>query len=232
MRVCICDDIPEYRQSLHCYIEQYFIEHHISCSIIEFDSCESVLESKDVKDINIFFIDIELVDKDGLYLIKNLSDLCTNAVFIVVTAYKKYLDDAMDLSILRYIDKPIEQKRIYSALDKAINIIDNSIIKLKGKNGEIIIINKQKIVYAEAKSKRSCIITVDGEIESPIAFRDLKDKLRSSDFIVPHNSFIVNRNYIVRIKRTSLTLKMGEHEILIPVSAPKQKSIKEVFIRR
>ena len=229
MRVYVCDDIEEYRNSIKSYVSQYFIEKKMNCKLFEYNSPVELLGSGEVANNSIFFIDIEYpnMQENGIELIRKLKKICPSSFYVVVTAYNQYLDDAMDLNVLRYVEKPIEQKRIYSALDKAICELNNSIIEIKSINGEYYYLNKSDIIYAEAKYKKSFVTTTNGVIEIPVAFKSIKDLLNSSNFIVPHNSYVVNKQFIVYYKRSLLKVIVNNKEITIPVSATKQSEIKK-----
>ena len=226
MRVCICDDIVEYRLAIKSYVEQYFKSENIKLSLTCFDSGNQLLSCNSISDFDIFFIDIELGDSNGIEIIKKLNSICKNSFYIIVTAYKNYLDAAMDLNVLRFIEKPIKQERVYSALKRAIEVINNSVIEVKGKNGAWHYVNKNKIVYAEARNKKTHIITVDDVIESPIPFRDFKRLLEEPLFLVPHNSFIISKKYIVTFKKNTVTLLNGEKEYIVPISANRQSEFR------
>ena len=226
MRVCICDDIVEYQLAIKSYVEQYFKSEEIQLDLMCFDSGNQLLSYENVLDFDIFFIDVELGDSNGIDIIKFLNNICENSFFIIITAHKKYLDAAMDLNVLRFIEKPIEQQRVYSALKRAIEVINDSIVEIKGKNGAIYYLNKNRIVFAEACNKKTRIITVDRVIESPCPFRDFKQLLKEPLFLVPHNSFVVNRRFIVVFKRNSIKLSRGDQEYVIPISANRQSEFR------
>ena len=230
MRICICDDILEYRTAIKCFVENYCIKNRIECKIDEFASSKELLAANVIEEYNIYFIDIELGDSNGIELIKVLMKNNYNSVFIVVTAYNQYLDDAMDLQVLRYIDKPIKQERINSALDRAIDKINNSMVTIRAKGGEQLFIKKQDIIYAEAKFKITYIFTTKGTIESPLPLKYYKKVLNAPDFIIPHNSFIVNINYIVSFKRSRILISNNNDDFIwIPISAPKQHEMNTLF---
>lgn len=84
-----------------------------------FDSGEALLTAN--KHFDIIFLDIEMTSINGIETAKKINSKYHNTVFFIVTAYQKYLDDAMDLKVFRCIDKPINAQRIYLGLDKAIN---------------------------------------------------------------------------------------------------------------
>lgn len=231
MKVCVCDDIIEYRISIIAYAEQYFIEKGIEYEIDEFTSPSELLNSS-FKKYDLFFLDIEFGENtNGIDLIHELQKNCENSFFIIVTAYRKYLDEAMDLAVLRFIDKPVQQERIYLALDKALDVLYNSIITIECVDGNTYRINKRDIIYAEASMKKSTIITTRGNFICPLAFKYVKDQLGSSNFLIPHNSFIVNKNYISTFNRTQVTLEHQKSVFYVPISATKQRSFKDSFNR-
>ena len=222
MRVCICDDILEYRMSIRTYVEQYFKTNIIDYNIDEYNSPNELLNSPHLNEYDIFLLDIEFgTSKNGLELAKQIKQASSRAYFIIVTAYNHYLDDAMDLGVLRFITKPIEQKRIYSALDRAIDVIYHSAIIIKSVTGETLCLDKQTIIFAEAKFKKSYINTVHGEYICSSPFKVIKQKLNYPDFIIPHNS------YIVSFSSSGLVLHQESGNVFIPISATKQAIIKK-----
>ena len=146
MRIAICDDVTECRLSVKCYAEEYFKLHHTECSIDEFQTGTDLLKSDEIYDI--LFLDIELGDTNGIAVAKQIQQKHKNTVILVVTAYHQYLDDAMDIQVTRYIDKPATQNRIFSALDKAMSVINESVITLHIKDGKVVRLKNSDIIYA------------------------------------------------------------------------------------
>ncbi len=232
MRVCICDDIIEFRLSIKSYIEQYFKEQKIKYEIEEFSSPEEIKRQDNFTDFDIFILDIEFGEEtNGIDFICYLQSVCENPFFIIVTAYKKYLDKAMDLNVLRFIEKPIKQERIISAVEKAIDVINNSFICFPSIDGNIYRMKKKDIIYAEANMKKSEIITTNGRYICPLPFKQVKVLINSSDFLIPHNSFMINKYYISALNRMYVVLKFDNNVYQIPISATKQKSIRAQFNR-
>ncbi|MBR0414597.1 MAG: response regulator transcription factor [Clostridia bacterium] len=227
MRVCICEDIAEYRDSVRCYSEQFFKDNNIDYTIDEFDSGESLLSSECLRDYDIFLIDIELKGINGIEVINILTKQGSKAFFIVITAYKKYLDEAMDLKVLRFVEKPIKQDKMYSVLKKAVETINESVIELKAMGGQSYFIKQTDIIYAEARFKKSYVFLDNLTIVSTMPFREIKNLLISTEFLIPHNSYIVNKNHITYIQRNMMKVKLNNNEVSIPISATKQKIIKK-----
>lgn len=228
MRIAICDDVTECRLSVKCYAEEYFKLRHTECSIDEFQTGTDLLKSDEIYDI--LFLDIELGDTNGIAVAKQIQQKHKNTVILVVTAYHQYLDDAMDIQVTRYIDKPATQNRIFSALDKAMSVINENVITLHIKNGQIVRLKISDIVYAEAKFKCVFIYTKETSHRIKETMKQLRSILTTSCFAVPHNSYIVNMNYIRDFQRDEIALAEPYSNIRISVATRKQPEFKRRFL--
>lgn len=228
MRIAICDDLTECRLSVKCYAGEYFKLRHIECSIDEFKTGADLLKSDEIYDI--LFLDIELGDTNGIAVAKQIQQKHKNTVILVVTAYHQYLDDAMDIQVTRYIDKPATQSRIFSALDKALSVINESVIIVHMKDGQIIRLKVSDIVYTEAKLKGVFIYTKETAYRIKETMKQLRSMLTASYFAVPHNSYIVNMNYIQNFQRNEIILARPYSDISISVATRKQAEFKKRFL--
>lgn len=229
MRIGVCDDLPECRLEIKSMVSKYFELHHSACEIREFSAGDELLKSDDVYDI--LFLDIELGDLNGIDVAKEIQKKHKNTVILVVTAYHQYLDDAMDINVTRYIDKPVTENRIFSALDKAMRVINESIVTLHIKDGHVVRLKVSEVVYAEARLKGVFVYT-----ESDVSYR-VKETLKqlrymfdTSCFGVPHNSFLVNMNYIKNFQRNEITLGRPFSGTKISVATRKQTEFKRRFL--
>lgn len=228
MRIAICDDLTECRLSIKCYINEYFKLHHIEHRIDEFKTGLALLNSDEIYDI--LFLDIELGDSNGIAIAKEIQKKDKNTVILIVTAYRQYLDDAMDIQVARYIDKPATQSRIFSALDKAMSIIMESVVTLHMKEGRVVRLKASDIVYAEAKMKGVYIYTEEATYRIKEPMKQLKSMLTASCFAVPHNSYFVNMNYIKNFQRNEISLAEPYLNTKISVATRKQSEFKRRFL--
>lgn len=228
MRIAICDDISEYRLSAKAYINEYFIIRNLKHEIDEFDNGTNLLNSNKIYDI--LFLDIELGDTNGINIARKIQEKCRNTIIIIITSYRKYLDDAMDLKVFRYIDKPITQTRIFSALDKALSEIHENIVTLHMKNSNIIRIKQSDVVYIEARLKSVNVYCKTEHFQVKETLKQLKDLFSASCFAVPHNSYIVNLNYIKSFKREQICLSEPYPNEKISIATRKQPEFKRQFV--
>jgi len=150
-------------------------------------------------------------------------------VLMFVTAYDHYLDEAFDLGSTRFFDKPIDSARFYKGLEKAISKVDNTEIKfyLKDENCGTISIMSNDIIFVEIKGRKTKIVSREREYLSRENIKIWKNKLTKSYFISPHNSFIVNTNYITYFKNDHVIL---DDKYYIPIAYSKRVEFKRKFM--
>ena len=118
------------------------------------------------KNPDIILTDIHMPILDGIEFIKKIRETDSNTPVVMITAHtdKKYLLDAVELHMEKYIVKPIDIDDLFNALKKCVDIINinlTDILKvdenyvydydkkeLTYKN-EIVILNKKEIDFLE-----------------------------------------------------------------------------------
>ena len=229
MIIGICDDIPEYVNQITQIVKEYFNNNPLDYSIKQFSSGSELLDCND--NIDILLLDIELGDSNAIDLIKAFGGKYRSTLIIIVTSYQHYLDKAMDLEILRYIDKPINTKRVFDALDRAIDIFNNSKIVIRAKDGVVYNINKADIVYIESYLRQVTIYTRQGKIITNTPLKEIRNMISTTSyFAYPHYSFIINLNYILLITQDNVKLRYDDKEALIPISSRNIADFKNAFL--
>lgn len=228
MKIAICDDEKEYRKIIADYVNTYFNDKSNDFKCSEFDSGEALLSSN--QNFDILFLDIELGDSNGIEIAKEIQKKYANTIILIVTSYRQYLDAAMDLKVTRYIDKPITRNRIFSALDKASSEINETVIVLHMKDNRIARIKQSDIVFAEAKLKGVTIYCNNEYYRIKETMKQLRSMLTSSCFAIPHNSYIVNLNYVKNFKRDEIYLTDPYASQRISIATRKQPDFKRKFL--
>lgn len=204
----------------------YCASHNVNGDVSEFLSGNALLQSKEHFDI--IFLDIEMEGMDGIETAKKYKELHRNTLIFVVTAYQKYLDEAMDLHVFRYIDKPVNQKRIFDGLDKAIGFLNHNTITFKTKESGIITMRMSDILYVEVVHRNACVVTENNKYLTREKMDYFKSHLTATYFVIPHNSYIVNLNYVIQFKRNCIQMSNKE---IISIAPKKQVEIKKDFMR-
>lgn len=225
MRVLICDDEQSYVNEIKKHIELFLTENNISFEIDTFTDGENLLNCK--KHYDIAFLDVEIGNIKGTDIAKVLKKINNYIVIFIITSYSKYLDDAMDLNVLRFIVKPIDAKRLYAGMKKAISLIDNSAVDVFLKNDKTLVkIPINDIMFVEVEGKRTIVQTANIKYYSNNRLKFWKERLSPSFFFQVHSSFIVNMKYISQYCRDEIEINKTYK---IPIAYRKQTEFKNYF---
>ena len=228
MKIAVCDDAREYRLTLKEYCENFFSQKHIACEIFEFPSGEEILNS--AENFDIAFLDVELGDTNGIEVARKLQKKNPNIVILVVTSHLKYIDDAMDIHAIRFINKPVSEQRIFSVLEKAVNEINKKVITIHLKGNQVLRIFASDVVYIESKFKKVIVNTREKTYESTDSLKTLSGMFSADFFAVPHSSYIVNLNYVKDFKRDEIFLLEPYDNVRISVATRKQTEFRRQFL--
>lgn len=227
MKIAICDDEIEYVNDIEQHLKQYFTEHGLSLNLFKYNNGIELLNSQNSFDIA--FLDIEMPDINGIELGKKLQNANPDLVLIYITAYNHYLDDALDLGITRFFDKPIDSKRFYKGLDKAIEKLDQTEVQihLKDSDNGITSVKINDIIMVEIEKRKTKIVTKDKIYYSKSDIKFWRENLNKSYFESPHNSFIINTNYITYYQKDYVILY---DKYNIPIAYSKRAEFKKKFM--
>lgn len=126
MKILICDDEQEYIDKLKTHVEKYMKSRFASVEIHTEINSKTVADSNEV--YQLAFLDIQMNEPDGISLAKILKERNNKLVVFFITSYNNYQDEAMDLRAFRFFEKPFDENRLYSGLEKAMEYIDESYI--------------------------------------------------------------------------------------------------------
>ena len=212
LRAIIIDDEPESLQAVTKQIE-------LHCQQVEIvDTCDrghKGIEAIALHQPDLIFLDIEMPGMTGLEMLERIPNINFGVIFI--TAYNKYALDAIKLSALDYLLKPLEIDELTAAVAKAeekfnrektlerfrvmIDLMEkqtkeqvNQSQRIALPNGNNIIYESvENILYVEA-SKQYCVFHfVDGKeltISHNIGYYE--DTMEKFGFMRVHRSYIAN----------------------------------------
>jgi two-component system, LytTR family, response regulator len=192
---------------------------------------------------DILFLDIEMPELNGFELLEKLQPLQFNVIF--VTAYNQFAIKAFRYNALDFLVKPILQKDLIEAVNKANKNtfpIDAQLLQLqKQLKGESIqkiaistqsgisFINIQDIISVEASGNYS-ILTMQDKSHFTITktLKDIQDLLEENNFLRIHRQYIVNLNSVKHFNRNDAILTL-ENKTELPVAKIQKEKLIEKF---
>lgn len=240
MNVIIVDDEATVRNAIRLLLNEHFPEINILAmagSIKE--GYEAISQSKP----DLIFLDIELPDGTGFDLLKKLSPVAFKVIF--VTGHQEYALDAIKVSALDYVLKPVDTDELCKAVERAMEIINQADqqLKLQALNenlqsrkvlkriilhtsDQLQLVSISDIIRAEADSNYTCFNLSGGKrILVSRTIKEFESLLSGSGMIRVHQSHLVNIDFIDRFVKKDggyLILKDGSK---IPVSPNLKKQV-------
>ena len=182
------------------------------------------------QDIDLLFLDIEILEMDCFDFVSNLH---YKPNIIVLSSNDEFAIKAFDISVVDYLLKPVTYSRFCRAVDKAIRFYsrrevinnDDNEIFIK-KDSSLIKLKLKDIIYIEALENYVTLNTNDKKFTIHFTMKAMENQLPSEMFIRVYRSFIVNKSKIQTIKENSLDLVVGDTLKNFPVG----KSFKDLLL--
>lgn len=231
MKILICDDEQRYIDDLKTQIEDFMRRRNINYEIHTSNNPRKVADSNEI--YQLAFLDILMSELDGLSLAKILKERNNKIIIFFVTSFNSYQDDAMDLRVFRFFEKPFNADRLYSGLEKAIEYIDECYIDFY-----IYADNIQKkiladdVIYVERGNRKVTLVTKQGSYTTRESFDEWCEILQNSFFYKVHKSYIVNMHHIEGYKYSELIM---QNDSRIPIASKRQSEFHKFwfdYIRR
>lgn len=218
-KVLIVDDEEKARlylaQILHELRPDLFIHFASSPSEAVF-----LLESQCV---DLVMLDVEMPGMTGLELLTQLQDKLRNTPVIFISAYKRaeFIQKAIRLNAIDYIDKPVNPMELESALVKAFALHGDSTqpeklpssspqkLKLPTSKG-IMYFEPAEILYFESNKRDSIVHFVNGcsDVLVRSNLTSLVNILPADNFLRVSRQYIINSSYIKFVSACNKTITL------------------------
>jgi len=241
MNAIIVDDELNVRNTIKALVGEYFPDINIVSSA---GTIEAGYEAINLYHPDLLFLDIELPDGNGFDLLRKFPSISFKVIFI--TGHHEFALNAIKVSALDYILKPLDTDELRQAIEKARRIIgsDEQQLKLQALNDNLQsgkrvlkriilhtsdhlqLVSISDIIRAEADSNYTSFSLSGGKrILVSRTLKEFESLLSGSGVIRVHQSHLVNIIYIDRFVKKDggyLLLKEGTK---VPVSPNLKKQV-------
>ena len=210
IRIAICDDEKEQIIHLTKVTEKWAQDMMVSLAISEFNSAESFLFEWHANKFDVLLLDIQMHEKDGMSLAKEIRETDKRLAIIFVTGYDNYMSIGYDVSAMHYLLKPINEEKLRTVLSQAIEKLSATprIIMLNTVEG-VVRLKAEDIIYAEMFSHYAEIYVAGHTVRLKIKMSDL-ETLLGDGFLRCHRSYIAGMAHVEKITRTAMYLTGGK----------------------
>ncbi len=238
----IIDDESKLREVLRIKLQQYCPEIDV---IDTASNAPEAFEKITNLQPKLIFLDISMPGESGFDLLDRFEKI--NFEIIFVTGFNDYALDALKVSAIDYLLKPVITEDLVKAVEKAkerinerekielYHILKHNLNHLGDQDTKIAIpgansydfVEINKIVRCEGWQKYTRIYLLDGScIVSSYNLGVFKDMLENYDFYCTHKSHLINKKYISRY------LKEGTVVMSDAANVPVARRKKEEFVEK
>ncbi len=130
--------------------------------VFGFRYAEDALADARKRRFDVAFLDIEMADKNGVWLALQLKELSPEINIIFVTGYGSYRGDAFDMHASGYIVKPVTAEKVKHEMENLRRpVVFRKRIKLQTFGNFEVYLNNDPLVFRYAKTKELLAYLVD-----------------------------------------------------------------------
>lgn len=229
INIAICDDEPLALEAVSDKIKVYMGEMELPYVLSKFSSGEELLSgiSKTNAVFDVVFLDIKMGDINGIDTARAIRKNNDSTAIVFVTALKEYAIDAFDVNASNYLLKPIEDKKLFSTLDK---VLVHGALQLNyltiGSADKIEMVPFKSIVYCEVLNHRIFVYEKDNMREYAGKIEKLEQEL-DNRFFRCHRSYIVNLTFVESYKDGIAYLVSSEK---LPVATRRKQAFMQALL--
>lgn len=210
IKAVILDDEVRGSKLLHKKLEAYSNE--VSIAAV-FNSPYQALEQMNGLEPDVLFLDVEMPGLNGFQFLENLGAFGFEVIF--VTAYDAYTLDALRVSALDYLMKPVDEDDLKTAINRlqlkiaqkkasaksAAPAVTGTRIALPTSEG-VHLVKKTDIIRIEAMNNYSTFYLLDSKkIVISKTLKEYEQTLTDAFFFRVNRSCIVNLEYVVKYRK-------------------------------
>lgn len=225
-RIGICDDDKELCAGLEEHIYQIAKELSVKVEVEVWYSGEGILHDLgNGIHLDLIFLDIELVQKDGIsvgkFIRNDMEDIQTHIVYI--SSKQSYAMQLFKIQPLDFLVKPVSDGQIKEVLVRSIRQKQSlgSCFEYQ-KGGVVSRVPTKDIIYFTSMDKKIRLVTKDGEEEFYGKLKNILEEL-PTDFMMIHQSYIINQLYVGEYSYDSVKMSDGT---ILSISKPYRKDIR------
>lgn len=230
-RIGICDDDKELCSGLEEQLYRIAKELSVKLEVEAWYSGEGIL--KDLGNgtqLDLLFLDIELVQKDGVsvgqFIRGDMEDLQTHIVYI--SSKQGYAMQLFKIQPLDFLIKPLSDGQIREVLVRSMRQKESLRVCFEYRKGSAVFrVPTGDILYFSSMDKKIRLVTRETEEEFYGKLKNILEGL-PADFMMIHQSHIINRLYVSEYAYDSVTMSDGT---VLSISKPYRKEVRGKIIR-
>lgn len=225
LNLAICDDLPEERKALLALLEQA----PIATNCTQFGSSEELLEAFRPGKFDLLLMDIYMDGMTGVEAVQKIREMDDAIPIAFTTTSTDHTLESYRLSVLKYLEKPVQQKEIDDLL-RLVKLQKDSAPRLAiQQNGKTQKLPLSELMVLEQQGHHVTLFLKGGStIQLYGKLSDLLPQLEGQPFFCPHKSYCVNLAFVRGINEEYQSYDMADGK-KVPISRPNRAKAKRAW---
>ena len=225
LRLAICDDLPEEREALLTLLEQA----PIATNCTQFASSEELLEAFRPGKFDLLLMDIYMDGMTGVEAVQKMREMDDAIPIAFTTTSTDHTLESYRLSVLKYLEKPVQQKEIDDLL-RLVKLQKDSAPRLAiQQNGKTQKLPLSELMVLEQQGHHVVLSLKGGStIQLYGKLSDLLPQLDGQPFFCPHKSYCVNLAFVRGINEEYQCYEMADGK-MVPISRSNRAKAKRAW---
>ncbi len=232
IHLAVCDDEIDLLNQVEQLISDYNQSRSAEGKIVvsTFLSPKTLLTNvDDGDDYDVYILDIEMPDIDGLTLARAIRQIQEHAVIVFLTSHSSmtFTVETVKLGVIRYVNKLNMEEMFPEALDVSIQKAEEQMSKhlLVTHYHDITRIAYQDIMYAHrVKRLTEIVLKAERKVTDGRSLSTVYKALNDLRFVYIEQGCFVNLDFITRVTGSEVFLKNGEKLAISRNYLPKVKA--------
>lgn len=226
-RIAICDDETQMLNRIYTKVKACLEEKDISAEYLCFHDARKLMERLGKGGIDLLFLDIDMPYFNGMDIAGYILEKNMKTILVFVTSYDALVYQSFAYKPFGFIRKthledelPELAKRVQKELDGR----KQELTVAKGQ--EITRIKLKEIAYIEAEGNYLNIFTLRDIIRVRETMTHIENELKNKDFIRCHKGYLVNAEFITKIKAAELEVQYNGASRTVPIGRSYEKAVR------
>ena len=209
MRIAVCDDSKDELENIRRIFIRLKSKYAFDADF--FSNSENIIKSLEKTKYDLFLLDIEMPDMNGISLAEKIRERDTTALIVFLTGYARYMKNVFGVVTFDYIMKPVTDDILQKILLKAFKYLTctNQSFSFNFCRNQYSL-KYEEIIYFEKSGRHAIIHTQNENYITNMTLENIWKQLDVKSFATIHGSFIVNIKYVKMIETDSLMTVNGE----------------------
>ncbi len=209
LRIALCDDEQEARDSLRFQLEKIMYEGDEDI-VYEFTSGETALRwlKNHPGEVDLLFLDVEMKAMTGMETAEGIRQFDKELLIVFVTGYSEYVFDGYRTGALDYVLKPVSLERVRQVLNRAREILYEKRTKnfvFQNQEGTFRLPLDQ-ILYFYSDRRQVGVVTENKEYLFYGKLSETEEKA-DSRFVRVHQRYLVNGDQVEYIGHDEVVIR-------------------------